>query len=399
MKTLLRSVLGAGLFAIGCDQGVQGALDDGLGNDDVTSQTAALTSDDGDGQGAQRHHRSAVARGERLFRHETFAGNDRTCETCHVRATGALSPRDVRRAFREDPEGPLFRAIDGDDGQAGAYTRLLARATIRVTIPLHPNVSLKDDPAARSVVVERGVPTSFDKHPALEPMLMFDGRERDLATQAGHAVTDHAQPQRAPTPRELDDMAAFEGTRFTSKALARFAAGGPPPALPEGCTPEERRGRRFFEDVPFAPDTTGLAGFCAWCHSGPMLNTTSQHNPLQAGGGRFSNAFVSVFNKSGLPRRTYVFKTSAGDQEVASPDPGLALLTGERELLNTFRIPTLWGSSRTAPYFHDNSAETIEEMVDLYDELIRRFIADRLQITVRLTEQDKADIAAFFRLL
>jgi cytochrome c peroxidase len=228
---------------------------------------------------------------------------------------------------------------------------------------------------------------------------MFDGRERDLAIQAGHAVADHAQPQHAPAPGELDDIAAFEKTLFTSRALAAFAAGGPPPPLPEGCTPAERRGRRFFEDVPFAPESTGLAGFCAWCHSGPMLNTTSLHNPLQAGGGRFSNAFVSVFNKSGLPRRTYVFRTSTGEQEVASPDPGLALLTGERELLNTFRIPTLWGSSRTAPYFHDNSVETIAEMVDLYDELIRRFIADRLQITVRLTEQDKADIAAFFSLL
>jgi cytochrome c peroxidase len=394
MKTLLGSVL---LFAaaVGCGPDLEAGLED----DGVTSRAAALTNDDGHDSTAVRHRASQVARGKQLFRHETFAGNDRTCETCHVRSTGALSPRDVRRAFREDPHGPLFRAIDGDDGVAGSYTRLLARATIRVTIPLHPDVRLKDDPDARSVVVERGVPTTFDKHPVLEPMLMFDGRERDLATQAGHAVADHAEPRRIPVPSERDDIAAFERTLFTSRAIAGFVAGGAPPTLPEGCTPAEKRGRRFFEDVPFAPATTGLAGFCAWCHSGPMLNTTSQHNPLQEPGGRFSNAFVSVFNKSGLPRRTYVFKTSAGDQEVASPDPGLALLTGDRQLLNTFRIPTLWGSSRTAPYFHDNSAETIEEMVDLYDELIRRFIADRLQITVRLSEQDKADIAAFFNLL
>jgi cytochrome c peroxidase len=394
MKSPRRALLLWSLAA-GCTSGWEPGAEGG----DLAVHSGALQVDDGDDHPAQRHPRSAVARGRKLFRHQTFEGNGRTCETCHVRATGALSPQNVRRAFREDPAGPLFRPLDGDGGLPGSYTRLLSRATILVTIQLHPNVRLKDDPDARSVVVERGVPTTFDKHPALEPLLMLDGRERDLAIQADHAVASHAQPGRAPQPGELEDIAAFERTLFSSPALEDFARGGPAPVLPEGCTPSERRGRRFFVDAPFAPETTGLTGFCAWCHSGPMLNTTNAHNPLQPAGGRFSNAFVSVFNKSGRPERTYLFQSSRGVEEATSPDPGRGLLTGDRRLVNTFRIPTLWGSSRTAPFFHDNSAETLEEMVIQYDDLIRRIIGVRLEFAARFTAQDMADIVAFMRLL
>jgi cytochrome c peroxidase len=44
-------------------------------------------------------------------------------------------------------------------------------------------------------------------------------------------------------------------------------------------------------------------------------------------------------------------------------------------LLNFFDIPALYGISKTAPYFHDNSAATLEDMIRHYQlmfEAIRR---------------------------
>lgn len=41
------------------------------------------------------------------------------------------------------------------------------------------------------------------------------------------------------------------------------------PKLPEGRTAAEKRGRRFFIDLP--PEGDFKAGLCAGCHSGPML--------------------------------------------------------------------------------------------------------------------------------
>ena len=50
----------------------------------------------------------------------------------------------------------------------------------------------------------------------------------------------------------------------------------------------------------------------------------------------------------------------------ASTDPGQALLTGNIAHLNFFDINTLYGISKTAPYFHDNSAATLEDVLRHY---------------------------------
>jgi cytochrome c peroxidase len=56
-------------------------------------------------------------------------------------------------------------------------------------------------------------------------------------------------------------------------------------------------------------------------------------------------------------------QTPGGVTHVASPDPGRALITGQLSDVNLFRSPTLWGVKSTAPYFHANSAATLEALV------------------------------------
>ncbi len=351
--------------------------------------------------------RYEVESGRRLFERETFGGNGRTCGTCHSRRTGTVSPEEAQERFARDPKDPLFRADGSDDGNGNGVQRMLADATVLVRVPLADNVSLADDPTARSVVVRRGISTTLNS-PSLDPVLMLDGRQPSLEAQARGAILDHASGTRTPTAKELELIAVFERTRqfFSSRDLFTFAWTGHQPTLPKGRTAAEKRGRLFFEDVPFtSPDQK--AGVCAACHSGPMLNETNQFLPVppMRRGGRFQSVLVSELNEAGNPVHDFVFRNADGTtSHIVSPDPGRALITGKSagfEDPNAFKIPTLWGLAETAPYFHDNSAKTLEDVVRHY----AKFFAivstppGGSAPALVLSEQDQADIVAYMKLL
>jgi hypothetical protein len=340
--------------------------------------------------------------GQRLFENETFGGNGRTCLTCHSRETGTVSPEDAQARLGINPRDPLFLADGSDDGQGNGSTRMLQDATVLVRIPLPDNVSLAVDPKARSVVVRRGVPSTLNT-PALDPVLMLDGRQPDLLAQARGAVADHAQG-REPTLKELDLIAAFQRTPafFSSPELEAFALrGGARPELPLGETEAEVRGRRFFIDAPPVPPPAGdfKTGLCAGCHSGPMLNETNEFIPAPPfrRGGRFQSVAVSEFNAAKNPVIDFLFRNPDGSvTAVSSPDPGRALVTGNAqdfESHNAFKIPSLWGVARTAPYFHDNSAKTLQDVARHY----ARFFAAISPIV--LTQQDQDDMVAYMKKL
>jgi cytochrome c peroxidase len=371
-----------------------------------------------------------VLEGRRLFDRETFGGNGRTCLTCHSEETGTVSPEDARRRFRINRHDPLFvhDGSDDDDGDGfgdGEHvTRMLTDATILMRIELHPNVVLKNDPSARFVTVRRGIPTTINT-PALDPVLMYDGRQPTLESQAHGAITDHAQAIRMATSRELELIAGFQQHAprfFSSLALFFFAHGGGAPKLPEGRTASEKRGRTFFEDLP--PDFSVTppnfkVGVCATCHSGPLLNQTNQFLPLPVPPGtRFQTVLVSELNEGRNPPIDFVFhnQNALGRIiELSSPDPGRALITGRADdsdpassestfdHLNAFKISPLRGIRRTAPYFHDNSAETLEDVLRHY----RTFFAILTDLDgpgpepplVDLTDRDQRDIIAFLKLL
>jgi cytochrome c peroxidase len=55
----------------------------------------------------------------------------------------------------------------------------------------------------------------------------------------------------------------------------------------------------------------------------------------------------------------------------------------------------LRGVRRTAPYFHDNSAKTLEDVAKHYTRFFN-FVTGGL---IQLTPQDEADLVAFMKLL
>ena len=360
----------------------------------------------------QGHGDDTREEGRRLFERETFGGNGRTCLTCHSRKTGTVSPEDARKRFQANRHDPLFVHDGSDDGQGHGVTRMLADATILMTIPLPPNVRIAGS-TDRFVVLQRGIPTTLNT-PALDPVLMLDGRQPTLELQAGGAINDHAQATDIPRLDELELIRQFQLTEafFSSPALRNRAAGGSGPKLPRGNTASERRGRRFFEDVPPDP-TDGLKpGLCAHCHSGTLLNQASEFAsaffpfPVKTGT-RFQDVLVSFFNDAGNPVREFIFNEGApNERHVFSPDPGRSLITGlvdgflpagdtTFEHTNAFKISQLRGIRHTAPYFHDNSAKTLEAVAAHY----ARFFAFVTGGFINLTPQDQADMVAFMKLL
>ena len=65
------------------------------------------------------------------------------------------------------------------------------------------------------------------------------------------------------------------------------------------------------------------------------------------------------------------------------------------ENIDAFKISPLRGIRLTAPYFHDNSARTLEDVAAHY----ARFFSFVTGGFISLTPQDEADIVAFMRLL
>lgn len=99
--------------------------------------------------------------------------------------------------------------------------------------------------------------------------------------------------------------------------------------------------------------------------------------------------------------------------QLFTTDPGRALITGSPYDFEAFDIPTLRGIGKTAPYFHNNIAATLEDVVELYsDHLLAKFPSlslpgekepdpdgDSLGPPDALTASQKSDLVAFLKRL
>jgi cytochrome c peroxidase len=96
--------------------------------------------------------------------------------------------------------------------------------------------------------------------------------------------------------------------------------------------------------------------------------------------------------------------------QLFSTDPGRAAITGSPHDFEAFDVPALRGIANTAPYFHDNSAETLRDAVDLYSRFILPFFTMLNLPAVNppenggffpeaLTPQQKTDLLEFLQVL
>ena len=365
---------------------------------------------------------AGISDGQRLFDHETFSGNGRTCSSCHSGNDGTIDPQEVAERLATNPSDPLF-LHDGLDDFFGGTSRIAAHATILIERELPEGVVMLDDPSATSVVFARGVPSTVNT-PALDAALMYDMRDPDLRAQASGAIERHAQAAIPPTADQLAAIAEFQQTDkrfFSSKAMKSFAEGGAAPPLPVGHTASEKRGREFFIDAPWNPPSK--KGACALCHSGPMLNTANEFATIPTGappGWRAFDIGVSSRNLMNQPVRTFAVTDPCNTTlVVSSPDPGIMItdvynipmlaqflppkntcILHPGFFANMFKTPQLHGVKHSAPYFHDNSAKTLEEVLEQYVFMFTSNLGFPItDSNILLTEQDIRDIIAFLRLL
>lgn len=170
------------------------------------------------------------------------------------------------------------------------------------------------------------------------------------------AFPDDTEPLR--WPRVIDALTAYVRSLRSSGPYDRFLAGDVA-ALSE----EARRGARLFVEIG-----------CSTCHSGPLLTNGSYHN-------------LGLYGFTGL-----------GD--VPPGQEGLYRVTGQARDLGRWRVPSLRNVALTAPYFHDGSAATLEDVLDVYEhggrgDGRRSSLKSEAMVPITLSREDRAGLIAF----
>lgn len=426
IRTFLVSMVLAGSLAWAsgaiADSPCEGTPCDSMSQVRMLGLTEVLAAHDGlcDGEPCD-----AVLRGLRDFFDRDLrplGGNGRSCADCHMATSSfQLSPADAEARFQRlqwqrsrnaQADDPLFRPIDADDfrtngSAASDFSNLRQNGLIRVVLPLPPNIKLIDPatgtPSTETVAdVWRMVPSvnnarltgpdggvAWPRDPNRAGGYQLDGRITTLQDQALGALVNHAEIQLPPgDPLDylvtvLDDLNSFERVLFTNdrvRELADAVSAGVTP-LPDPDPPLdalEQQGKTVFVRA------------CAQCHGGPGQSTPQapvvRYHDISSQCPRPVDtvtparyAFQPCPARLARNARTYEITLPTGAKiRRTSSDPGRALLTGfvggqpAADDWNKMDINGLRGIGNTAPYFHNNSAATLEDVVDHYIEFFKR---------------------------
>jgi cytochrome c peroxidase len=330
--------------------------------------------------------------------------------------------------------------------QLEAFKLLLSNGLIRVGLPLPAGAQFTvnvDDPyhCSNNATVNVSSTVIFSVYRRLlsttnlffqtsnpANLFMWDGREPDLFHQSIDATLIHAQSDNPPTSAQQDQFVSFESGLFTaqdrdSNAASLFgarAAGGAKQLSQQSfmiATPTSSAIPVFDLYTPWA-GLTGVEGVnkarasiargealfnakrprgsCGGCHNTVNVgsNDNGSGNPT-----RFFNTGVVHAGAAGsatpasrflTPPILPVFTVSGcSDQSLVVTDLGVAMITGLCTDIGKFKAAILRGLSARAPYFHDGSATSLDDVVDFYDD----------RFTLGLSSSDKQDLVNFLRAL
>ncbi|MBM3779736.1 MAG: hypothetical protein FJW23_16100 [Acidimicrobiia bacterium] len=284
-----------------------------------------------------------VESGRRLFFTETFAGNGRTCATCHRRETNfALDPVFIATLPATDP---LFVA---------EFTPALRQHFERPDLMRRFGLILANtdgfDDLERTHVMRSpqhlfALRTSVDNYKGPRTGWGGDGAPGDgaLRSFAIGAVRQHMPKTiarragidfRVPTPRELDALEAF------MLSLGRQEDWQLPLPLRHAIA---RRGQDLFLDPQMKN------GRCNLCHF---------------------NAGATAISASDYPRLVHIGNNNFATGEEALPGEPASLLPPDDGFGDTrdFNTPPLIEAADTGPYFHNNAVSSIEEAIASYND-------------------------------
>jgi cytochrome c peroxidase len=163
------------------------------------------------------------------------------------------------------------------------------------------------------------------------------------------------------------------------------------------------RGQQIFNTRTFT--ITGVAGLngatfsngvtapqsivstCGICHDTPNVGNHSVAAALNIGVADPTGG-ANVLDVSYLPVVTICQKPNLTTC-VQTTDPGRAMITGHFADVGKFKGPELRGLAARAPYFHNGSAQSLDDVVTFYDS----------RFHIGLTAQEKSDLVAFLSAL
>lgn len=231
----------------------------------------------------------------------------------------------------------------------------------------------------KSQMLGRASPTVINT--AFNSIQMWDGRKKSLEDQAMGPMMSNAEMNmdipglmkflrtnsgykkafnEAYPGEEIGELtlakalASFERTVISNNSRFDKWVKGNKKALSE----EEILGFKIFMD----PDK----GNCAVCHSGANFTDNGFHNIGLASFG------------------------------IENPDPGRYAERPLKLMMGAFKTPTVRDIELTAPYFHDGSANTLEELVEHYAKggEVKTNLSPNLK-TLNLSKDEKAALVAF----
>lgn len=322
-----------------------------------------------------------VARGRRIFFEETFAGNGRTCGTCHREERNfTIDPAFIASLPRQDP---LFVAEFQPALKQGFENPRLMREHGLILENLDGFSDLENRFTQRGVPHVLALRTSIASPQGPRTGWSGDGAPADgsLRAFAVGAVIQHFTRTldrvagvdfRLPTDEELDALEAFQ------LSLGRQAELQLPLPLVGSVA---RRGQEIFLD-----DTLGK---CNICHRNAGAN--ARLGALDAGNANFDTGVESLPDQPA---------DLSGER--MPPDDGLGT-PGD----GTFNTPSLVEAADTGPFFHNNAIDTIEGAVAFYDgrafneSPAGRFLArtDPNGVGIALDATQVVAVAAFLRVI
>ena len=153
------------------------------------------------------------------------------------------------------------------------------------------------------------------------------------------------------------------------------------------------RGQALFNSKPIAITGVGglnddlnmatIPGTCGTCHDSPNVGNHSVALALNIGVGDVN----SPLDVSYLPVFTLQNKTT--HEIKTTTDPGRALITGLWSDVGRLKGPILRGLASRAPYFHNGSAASLDDVLSFYD----------TRFHIGFTQQEKKDLIAFLNAL
>ena len=351
--------------------------------------------------------------------------NGRTCASCHRGFANNLGLGPLPLSTSIPASDALFAGIDAD---AGGDPDALANLDELGLIKYRPNrfdyIRAENDPY-RQVFFWRKTP--FLVNLAFAHGFLNDGRGRVMLETDRGAIFSHTQGSDRRfgdlfSEQDANDLMAFqfEETLSDPRLAALLDPSHPmfevlasdPFYTVDVRTGSQRRGQEVFERN------------CLVCHNVPnVFNNLSNVDPLAGGRsnsnpafapsvGRTFNIGVSERNAHGLRFTRY-----AGDgtfHDIVIPlanedgsinhhrvtfDIGLAATTGRSADIGRFKVPQLRNIKELGPYFHDNSAATLEEVIEYFDSAGYRFSRDGRKYPIDMSEQDKRDLLEFLLIL